>query len=133
VIAPMSTDGKTVFAPVVNSPISIGPNGETSEGGGSANGEVVARDAATGAVKWKEKLTSPVFGATTSVNDLVFATTYEGTVSAFNAKNGQVIWREKLPAGTNSGVMAEGDTLIAPAGVASAEGQTPQIVAYRAG
>lgn len=133
VIAPMSTDGKTVFAPVVNSPISIGPNGETSEGGGSANGEVVALDAATGAVKWKEKLTSPVFGATTSVNDLVFATTYEGTVSAFNAKNGQVIWREKLPGGTNSGVMAEGDTLIAPAGVAAAEGQSPQIVAYRAG
>jgi outer membrane protein assembly factor BamB len=130
VIAPMSTDGSTVFVPVVNLSITLKSGSETQENG-TPSGEVVALDLATGAVKWKQKLTSPAFGATTSVNDLVFATTYEGTVSAFDAKNGQVLWREKLPAGTNSGVMAEGDTLIAPAGVAATEGETPRIVAYR--
>jgi len=41
--------------------------------------------------------------------------------------------REKLPAGTNSGVIVDGDTLIAPAGVAAAAGQNPQIVAFRLG
>jgi len=131
VIAPMSTDGKSVFVPVVNSPISINAKGETSEGGGSASGEVVALDLASGAVKWKQQLATPAYGATTSIGDLVFATDYEGTVSAFKASNGQVLWREKLPAGTNSGVMAEGETLIAPAGLAATEGQTPKIVAYR--
>jgi glucose dehydrogenase len=132
VIAPMSTDGSSVFVPVVNSPQTIISGTEKQEPG-PASGEVVALDVASGKVKWKEELASPAFGATTAVNDLVFATNYEGSVSAFDAKSGQVLWREQLPAGTNSGVMVNGDTLIAPAGIAGAAGQTPQLLAYRAG
>jgi outer membrane protein assembly factor BamB len=132
VIAPMSTDGTTVFAPVVNYAGKVISGSEIGEGG-EASGEVVALDAATGKVKWSEKLSTPAYGATTAVNDLVFATTYEGTVSAFDAKTGQVLWREKLPAGTNSGVMANGEMLIAPAGLAAATGQQPKIVAYKLG
>ncbi len=134
VIAPMSVDGSgsTVFVPVVNSPLTITGPTEKSEGGPS-NGEVVAIDTATGKVKWKQELTTPVFGATTAVNDLVFATTYEGNVSAFDAKTGNVLWREKLPAGTNTGVTVHGDALVAPAGVAAAAGQAAQIVTYRLG
>lgn len=132
VIAPMSTDGKTIFVPVVNDPVTLVSGGEKSEEG-EASGEVVALDAATGKVEWKQALTSPAFGATTAVNDLVFATNYEGSVSAFKAKSGQVVWREKLPAGTNSGVMANGNMLIAPAGIAAAEGQKAEIVAYKLG
>lgn len=131
VIAPMSTNGSLLFVPVVNNPMKVTSGSETEEPG-PTSGEIVALDAATGKVAWKEELASPAFGATTAVNDLVFVTTYEGTLSAYDAKTGQVVWREKLPAGTNSGVMAEGDTLIAPAGVASAAGQVPQILAFRA-
>lgn len=130
VIAPMSTDGSTVFVPVVNYPGKVISGSEVGEGG-EASGEVVAIDVATGKVKWSEKLSTPAYGATTAVNDLVFATTYEGSVSALNAKTGQVVWREKLPAGTNSGVMADGEMLIAPAGLAAAAGQTPKIVAFK--
>jgi outer membrane protein assembly factor BamB len=132
VIAPMSTDGASVFVPVVDDPIELVSGSETNEGG-SASGEVVALDLATGKTKWHQQLSSPAFGATTAVNDLVFATTYEGSLSAFNAKSGQVVWRESLPAGTNSGVMADGKTLIAPAGLAASAGQKPSIVAYRLG
>jgi len=132
VIAPMSTNGSLLFVPVVNNPAKIVSGSETEEPG-PAGGEIVALDATSGKVKWKEELASPAFGATTAANDLVFATSYEGTLSAYDAKTGQVVWREKLPAGTNSGVMLEGDTLVAPAGVAAAAGQTPQIVAFRAG
>lgn len=133
VIAPMSTDGKSVFVPIVNSPISMAANGATGEGaGGTTNGEIVALDVATGALEWKEELSSPAFGATTSVGDLVFATDAEGSINAFKASNGQVLWRETLPAGTNSGVMANGTMLIAPAGLASAEGQSAKIIAFRA-
>jgi outer membrane protein assembly factor BamB len=131
VIAPMSTDGKLLFVPIVNSPVSVVSGSETQEGVGSATGEVAAVDATTGKVVWKEELASPAYGATTAVNDLVFATNYEGSVTAFDAKTGTVVWREKLPAATNSGVMANGDTLIAPAGLAAAAGQVAQIVAYR--
>lgn len=132
VIAPMSTDGSLLFVPVVNNPATI-LSGSEKEEPGPASGEIVALDAATGKVRWKEQLAGAAFGATTAANDLVFATTYEGSVSAFDGKSGQIVWREKLPAGTNSGVMLEGDMLIAPAGVAAAAGQSPQIVAFRAG
>jgi outer membrane protein assembly factor BamB len=133
VIAPMSTDGKAVFVPIVNNPLTNTSGGELGEGGGEPNGAVWALDLATGKVLWKAELATPAFGATTAVNDLVFATSYEGTVSALRAKDGQVLWREKLPAGSNSGVMVNGKTLIAPAGIAAAEGQTPKIVAYKLG
>jgi outer membrane protein assembly factor BamB len=131
VIAPMSTDGKMLFVPVVNNPGRI-VSGSEDEEPGPTSGEIVALDAATGKVAWKEEVAGPAFGATTVVNDLVFATTYEGALSAFNAKTGQVVWREQLPAGTNSGVMAEGNMLIAPAGVAATETAAPQIVAFKA-
>jgi outer membrane protein assembly factor BamB len=130
VIAPMSTDGKTVFVPVVNGSQEIVSGIEKRESG-VLTGEIVALDAATGKVKWSEELGSPAYGATTVVNDLVFVTSYEGAVSAFTADSGQVVWREKLPAGSNSGVMVDGDTLIAPAGVTSATGQAAKIVAFR--
>lgn len=130
VIAPMATDGKTVFVPVVNGSLTISGQEEKSEGG-PGNGELVAIDLATGKVKWKEEMASPAFGYVTAVNDLVFATSYDGTVTAYDAKNGTVVWREKLPAGTNSGVTVEGNMLIAPAGVAAAEGEKPQIIAYK--
>lgn len=130
VIAPMSTDGSTIFVPVVNNPMTI-VSGSEKEEPGPPTGEVVALYGATGHVKWKQQMSSPVFGATTSVNELVFATNYEGSVTAFDNNSGKVVWRERLPAGTNSGVMANGKTLIAPAGLAAAEGQKPSIVAYR--
>lgn len=132
VIAPMATDGSTVFVPVVNASLTLSGQEEKSEGG-PGNGEIVAIDLATGKVKWKEEVAAPAFGYLTVVNDLVFATTYDGTVSAFNAKTGSVVWRETLPAGTNSGVTASGEMLIAPAGVAGAAGQEAQIVAYKLG
>jgi outer membrane protein assembly factor BamB len=134
VIAPMSTDGKTVFAPVVNFATEVESGSQLGEGGSEAGGEVVALDAATGKVKWKsEQFKTPAYGATTAVNDIVFATTYEGVINAFDTETGQVLWREKLPAGTNSGVMANGEMLIAPAGLATAAGQSPKIVAFKLG
>lgn len=135
VIAPMSTDGSTVFAPVINSPLTLVSGSETSEGGTVApSGELVALDVATGAVKWKHKFpTAPAYGSTTVVNDLVFATTADGKVHGFDTSSGRLAWQITLPAATNAGVMADDDTLVAPAGLATAEGQTPEIVAYSLG
>lgn len=134
VIAPMSTDGKTVFAPVVNSPVTMTSGAQKQEGGGDTSGELVALDAATGKVRWEHEFPgAPAYGSTTVSNDLVFVTTFDGKVSAFDIGSGRLAWQVTLPAGTNTGVMVEGDTLIAPAGLPAAEGQTPQLVAYRLG
>jgi outer membrane protein assembly factor BamB len=132
VIAPMSTDGKSVFAPVVNHSVTVTSGSEVSEES-PLTGELVALDASSGAVRWKHEFPAAAFGATSSVNDVVFTTDYEGKVYAFDANSGRQLWQESLPAGTNTGVTVAGDTVIVPAGLAAAEGQTPQIVAFRLG
>jgi outer membrane protein assembly factor BamB len=133
VIAPMATDGKSVFVPVVNGPLEIISQTERQEPG-PLNGELVALNLKTGALEWKHEFpNAPAFGFTTVANDLVFATTSDGNVQAFNTSTGRVAWEETLPSGTNAGVMIAGDMMIAPAGLAAAEGQTPQLVAFRLG
>ncbi len=133
VIAPMSTNGSTVFVPVVNIPISFSKEETVTAEGPPFGGELVALDVATGAVKWTQKLPAPAFGATTAVNDLVFATDFAGTVYAYEASTGKLVYQVQLPARTNTGVVVSGNTLIAPAGVAATPGQTPKMVAYRIG
>lgn len=130
VIAPMSTNGTTVFVPVVNHSVTVTNGYETGESGPSS-GEVVALDVATGKVKWDFKMPSPGYGATTVVNNLVFTTDFEGKLYALNASTGESAWEVQLPAGTNTGVAVSGDTVIAPSGIIVSEGQTAEITAYR--
>lgn len=132
VIAPMAANGSTVFVPVVNHPVSFTSQTEPQESG-PATGELVALDVATGAVRWDRKLPSAAYGAATAVNDLVFTTDFEGTLFAFDAGSGHTAWETKLPAGTNTGVAVQGNTLLAPAGLAFESGQSPGLVAYRLG
>ncbi len=132
VIAPMASNGSTVFVPVVNHSVSFSSQTEPQESGPSS-GELVALDLATGKVEWDRKLPSSAFGAATAVNDLVFTTDFEGTLFAFNASSGATAWESKLPAGTNTGVAVDGNTLLAPAGLALASGQSPALVAYSLG
>jgi outer membrane protein assembly factor BamB len=132
VIAPMATNGSTVFVPVVNDPVSYSTQIEQQEGQ-SPTGELVALDVATGAVKWDVELPGAAFAAATSVNDLVFTTTFEGGLYALDAKTGKPVWQNHLPAGSNAGVAVDGDTVIAGAGVARGEGQKATLLAYRLG
>ena len=130
VIAPMATNGSTVFVPVVNHSVTITSQGQTEEQS-PLEGEVVALEAATGAVKWDQKLASADFGAATAVNDIVLVPAFSGKLFAFDDSNGSVAWETQLPAGINTGVSVSGDTVVAPAGIAVESGQTPEIVAYR--
>lgn len=134
VIAPMSTNGSRVFVPVVNHPVTVADGSTIEETNPENTGELVALNVKDGSLGWKREFAeAPAYGATTVTNDLVFATTYDGKVHAYETGSGRPAWQVQLPAGTNAGVTVEGDTLIAPAGVAAAEGQAPQIVAYRLG
>ncbi len=132
VIAPMAANKTTVFAPIVNHPLEVSEGSEIGEPP-TMGGEVAAVDIKTGKVKWTRKFTAPAYGAATAVNDLVFVTTFDGTVHALDADTGGEVWQGALPAGSNAGVTVSGDTLLAPAGLPIAEGQTPEIVAYRLG
>lgn len=130
VIAPLATDGKNLFVPIVNHSMTVVSGSEITESSG-ASGEMVALDAATGKFVWKKQLPQPAYGAPTVVNDLVFATTFDGVVYALDLNSGGEVWQASLPAGTNVGVMASGEYLIAGAGLPLAEGQVPQIVAFK--
>jgi outer membrane protein assembly factor BamB len=103
VIAPMATDGKLIFVPVVDHPATLAASGELGEGA-SLIGELVALDAATGKVEWNQEFSSAAFGAPTVVNDVVFASSFEGTVYAFDAASGGELWVTTLPASINTSV-----------------------------
>jgi alcohol dehydrogenase (cytochrome c) len=131
VIAPLAANATTVFAPVVNHPVTIVSGSEMAETSPVSTGELVAIDIASGKIKWSAKFEAPAYGGATVSNDVVFTTTSGGIVHAIDAESGGELWQAQLPAGTNSGIAIGGDTLIAPAGLPMAEGQTPQMVAYR--
>jgi alcohol dehydrogenase (cytochrome c) len=132
VLTSMATNGKMVYAPVVNHSMVVKSGSEVTEES-SATGEVVALDLATGKVAWNAEFEGPAYGALTVVNDLVFATSAEGVVHAFDAKTGGEVWTTSLPSGTNAGVTVSGDMLFAGAGLPVAEGQKPALVAFRLG
>jgi alcohol dehydrogenase (cytochrome c) len=132
VIAPMASDGKLIYVPVVNHSMTVLNGGEITEES-SATGEVVALDVATGKQEWARELEQPAYGATLVVNDLVFATTADGVVHALKADGGGEVWQAALPAGTNAGVMVSGNMLLAPAGLPVAEGQQAKLIAYKLG
>jgi outer membrane protein assembly factor BamB len=132
VISPMATNGSTLFVPVVNHSMVVSSPYELTEES-TASGELVALDLANGKIEWTKKLPQPAYGAPTVVNDIVFQTSFEGIIYGLDAKSGGEVWQASLPAGTNAGVMVNGDTLVAPAGLPVIEGQTAEIVAFRLG
>jgi alcohol dehydrogenase (cytochrome c) len=133
VIAPLAANSTTVFAPIVNHPLEVTGNGTGLTEPEVMGGEVAALDIKTGKIVWHRKYPGAAYGAATAVNDMVFITTFEGAVHGLDAKTGGEVWQGSLPAGSNAGVTVSGDMVIAPAGLPVAEGQKPEIVAYKLG
>ncbi|HEV7942321.1 MAG TPA: PQQ-binding-like beta-propeller repeat protein [Solirubrobacteraceae bacterium] len=132
VIAQMSSNGSTVFAPVVNLPANYTTQTQNTEGP-EESGEVTAMNTATGLVRWSHKFPAPAFAATTVVNNLVFVATSDGELYGLNTSNGEVAFESELPAGSIGGVAVEGNTLVVGAGQASTASQKPALVAYSLG
>ncbi len=82
----------------------------------TGSGGLTAVDPGTGKVLWQNKLPSEDFGAATVANDVVFTSTYAGTIYAFDTKTGKTLWTKKASAGINSFPAIEGDTLLVGAG-----------------
>jgi alcohol dehydrogenase (cytochrome c) len=95
-------------------------------------GRLVALDAASGRTLWERRLPSPNFGCATVSNDVVFTSTYDGTMYAFAAADGMLLRRIQLRAGTNACPAIAGDLLLVGAGVPRVHGvrSTPELVAF---
>jgi alcohol dehydrogenase (cytochrome c) len=133
---PMASDGTTVYVPVNNFPAIYRQmvfSAPTQADPITGRGELVALDIATGRVKWDTRLSHSPYGAATIANDLVFTTTYDGTLWAFDRRSGKPVWRSKLPTGTDAPVAVAGDTLVTAASIPLTSSARPQLVAYRLG
>jgi alcohol dehydrogenase (cytochrome c) len=95
-------------------------------------GQLVALDADTGRRLWTRRFPSPDFGCATVANDVVFTSTYDGTVYGLSTRDGRVLWRAKQRAGMNSCPAVAGDQLFVGAGVPR-QGSVEELVAYQLG
>ena len=117
---PMALAGNRLFVPWVDlatraSATGLGGRGIATNFS-SGRGGLAAVDAATGKVALAAQLPSMDFGAATVANDVVFTSTYAGTIYAFDTKTGKTLWTAKAPAGINSFPAVDGDTLLVGAG-----------------
>ncbi len=103
-IAPQLFDGTVLFSTV--------PSNVTGSYRPGTLGVVWALDAATGRVLWQHRLPSMAFGAATVANDVVFTSTYDGTIYAFATTTGRQLWKAKARAGINSFPAVVGRTLL---------------------
>jgi outer membrane protein assembly factor BamB len=139
---PMAFADGVVYVPVVNlaSPYTADAFGardgteavQNAEGRTNleeGTGELVAIDTTTGEILWSTEFDSVNFGAATVVNDLVFTSTFDGTMYALNREDGNVVWTMESPNGINAWPAVAGDTIIFPAGV----GDNPMLIALRVG
>jgi alcohol dehydrogenase (cytochrome c) len=96
------------------------------------SGGLAAVDAATGRIRWKHRFGDLDAGAATVANDVVFTSTYHGTVYALSTKNGATLWHAKAPAAINSFPAVTQTMLIVGAGARTSVTNSPsgRIVAY---
>jgi outer membrane protein assembly factor BamB len=131
---PYATDGTTAYFSVNLLAAKIYSQSKFSIGNAAAApGEMVAIDQATGKIKWQHHFPHTSYGAATVSNDLVWTTTFDGTLWALNKDTGAAVWHHKLPAGTNSPLAVDGNTVVLGAGFPEGAGQKPEIVAYQIG
>jgi outer membrane protein assembly factor BamB len=93
-------------------------------------GRLVALDAATGRIAWERRLPSPAFGCATVSNDVVFTSTFDGTVYAFGTADGKLAWRAGMRAGINACPAVLGDLVLFGAGAPRRGDATPELVAF---
>lgn len=122
-----------IYAPIVDLPGLFQTQSKLSLQITKGKGEFAALDEASGSILWTHHFSAPVYGAATVSNDLVFTTTFDGSVWALNRTTGAVVRRIKLPAGTNAPLAIAGDTLVTAASFPLGAGQQAQVIAYRLG
>ncbi len=133
---PMAYDDGRLFVPVVDlcgrgsavtrqDVAKIDP----SEG----RGRLVALDAASGRTLWQRRLPAPNFGCATVSNDVVFTSAYDGSLYGLSVGDGSTLWTARMRAGVNACPSIAGDLLLVGAGVPTAKGSVPELVAFGLG
>jgi glucose dehydrogenase len=132
VLTPMAEARGIIYVPWIDICFRGSATGLASGGPRTATGGLAAVDAATGAILWKRTFKSIDSGAATIANNVVFTSTYEGTIYALSTKNGSILWTTKAPAGINSFPALTRTMLIVGVGAITSTAKKPhgEIVAY---
>ncbi len=123
---PMAYAGGRVFVPVVDLCVhgsAVAYDDLDKVDATRGRGRLVALDAATGKRVWERRFPSPDFGCATVANDVVFTSTYDGTVYALAAESGRVLWHYRMRAGINACPAVAGDLLLVGAGAGRGRGE----------
>jgi alcohol dehydrogenase (cytochrome c) len=131
VLTPMAEARRVLFVPWIDLCFRGSSTGLAS-GGTKPAGGLAAVDAATGAVRWQHRFTTLDSGAATVADNVVFTSTYDGTIDALSTKTGATLWRTKAPAGINSFPAVTRTMLIVGAGARTSAKKTPHglVIAY---
>jgi glucose dehydrogenase len=115
---PAAADG-VVYVATLNAPSTYEPTVPEIIGGdvGTMDGEVVAIDAASGAVLWDTTVAGDPTGGATVVNDLVLTATLQGQVLALDRASGAIVWTWDAPGGINGWPAVAGDLIAWPVGL----------------
>jgi outer membrane protein assembly factor BamB len=136
VLTPMAEARDVVYVPWIDVCFKGSATGLAAGGPHTATGGLAAIDAATGAIIWKHTLPAIDSGAATVANDVVFTSTYDGTIYALSTKTGATLWKAKAPHGINSFPAITKTTLIVGTSAAAtlksfkANATKGEIVAY---
>jgi alcohol dehydrogenase (cytochrome c) len=95
-------------------------------------GGLAAVDTTTGAVRWRHPFTSIDAGAATVADDVVFTSTYQGTIDALSTRTGAALWQTRTPAGINSFPALTRNMLIVGAGAPTSAAKVShgELIAY---
>ena len=129
---PMAFAENRLFVPWLDFP-SRSSATRTSYGSfAKGRGGLTALAAASGRVVWERKLPQMNFGAATVANDVVFTSTFDGTIYGLDTRSGRTLWRVKARAGVNSFPAIDGDTLLVGAAAAGFfKKPVFELIAYR--
>jgi hypothetical protein len=131
--------GDTVYVATCNLPFAVksmtAPLGTPTMSLARATGDLEALNLATGKVEWDTRLKGLPLGDATVPRNLVFTTLYPGILLAFDRTTGAIVERLELPTSTNLPIAIAGNTVLVPAGGATAQtpGGDPQLIAYSTG
>jgi outer membrane protein assembly factor BamB len=120
IVTNMAYADNTVYAATMNLPIQFTKADQVDNGPAGKNitegGDVVAVNAATGAIEWSTKVDGLPDGDATVSNNLVFAPLFEGKLVALNRSTGAIVFTQQLPKTDNSPIAIAGNTIIVPDG-----------------
>jgi alcohol dehydrogenase (cytochrome c) len=131
VLTPLAEAADRLFVPWIDICFKGSATGLVGYGGGGATGGLAAVRPATGVLLWKHRFGDFDSGAATIANDVVFTSTYDGTIYGLSTADGSVLWKTKAPTGINSFPAVTRTMLIVGAGArTAAKHPHDELVAY---